>query len=422
MLKKGTMIMRFRQISGKQVGFHRAMNYLFRPTAFENFSLYQFFSMVDFSTKRKTKLAHIENWEFTEQHPCFVTDVVVYRDTKCVPTFQWNWLGSTKGFKTTLEFPVESTDPEFRKREEYAYRFMLLFLPHRIHDDLLSETTYQKKFATAVKEGLFSDEMIEIAQNIQAIQNSIESGIPPNALSEETELVTTSDFADDVAAEDTTNHENLLANLSEIFSSNTGENTLISDTTTIDRNFGKKDFATQRFNQTPVERQEMQSVINMHGQDSTLLSHDTNSTASLGRFTTCTTSLNTLAMHRFLKVRENPIEFDDIIPESENARPTANGFIDATGTWESIHAWGLHANLDPEQMTAFEILASTYVLTFYDEATGEVNETSKKSHDGLFELARRKLGSNEPLRMFITGPAGAGKCKLTRCQSSENHV
>ena len=119
----------------------------------------------------------------------------------------------------------------------------------------------------------------------------------------------------------------------------------------------------------------MQSVINMHGHESTLITHDTNSTASLGRFTTCTTSLNTLAMHRFLKVRENPIESDDIIPESKNARSTADGFIDAIGTWESIHAWGLHADLDPEQMTAFEILAAAYVLTFYDEATGEVNET-----------------------------------------------
>jgi pantothenate kinase-related protein Tda10 len=60
-----------------------------------------------------------------------------------------------------------------------------------------------------------------------------------------------------------------------------------------------------------------------------------------------------------------------------------------------------------------------YVLSFYDEATLEstITETSiafnKKKH-GLCKLARRNIDNDDPLCMFITGPAGAGKCKLRK--------
>jgi hypothetical protein len=76
----------------------------------------------------------------------------------------------------------------------------------------------------------------------------------------------------------------------------------------------------------------------------------------------------------------------------------------------------MHAELDPEQMTAFEIRTATYVLTFYDEAirdtSGADQSCSEKAKDGLCQLARRNLYSDAPLIMFVTGLAGAGKCKF----------
>jgi chromosomal replication initiation ATPase DnaA len=58
-----------------------------------------------------------------------------------------------------------------------------------------------------------------------------------------------------------------------------------------------------------------------------------------------------------------------------------------------------------------------YVLSFYDEAI------VKATTDGSFEefverknnlclLARQNLETDETLCIFITGPAGAGKCEL----------
>jgi hypothetical protein len=79
-------IMRFRNIGGKQVCFHRTMNYLYSKIAFENSCLHEFFSEIDFTTRSRVKKENVEaHWEFTDEHPCFETDVVVYRRTKCVP-------------------------------------------------------------------------------------------------------------------------------------------------------------------------------------------------------------------------------------------------------------------------------------------------------------------------------------------------
>ena len=94
--------------------------------------------------------------------------------------------------------------------------------------------------------------------------------------------------------------------------------------------------------------------------------------------------------------------------------------VNANGTWDSIVAYGKIAKLDKEQQTAYEILAATYVLSFYEEAEKNLTtEQEKQAHQEqkskLCKLARRGNTSqpmpDQPLRMFVTGPAGAGKCK-----------
>jgi hypothetical protein len=45
--------------------------------------------------------------------------------------------------------------------------------------------------------------------------------------------------------------------------------------------------------------------------------------------------------------------------------------INANGTLQSISKWGENNGLNTGQQTAFEILASVYVLSFYDKATAE---------------------------------------------------
>jgi hypothetical protein len=58
-------------------------------------------------------------------------------------------------------------------------------------------------FQDGGERGIISEEMIDIAGNIQAIQNSIESGIPPTTLTADTVLVEADDFEDDTGKDET---------------------------------------------------------------------------------------------------------------------------------------------------------------------------------------------------------------------------
>ena len=89
--------------------------------------------------------------------------------------------------------------------------------------------------------------------------------------------------------------------------------------------------------------------------------------------------------------------------------------IVANGTCESIIAWGKNKKLDEEQSIAFEMLAATYVLSFVEEADvnlydGQEKENFEQQRTNLQKLARHRPCQVGPMRLFVTGPAGAGKC------------
>jgi hypothetical protein len=90
--------------------------------------------------------------------------------------------------------PVSDTDRQYHEKEEYAQRFKIAFLPFRTDADLKEHGSYQRSFQTAYKEGRFSEEMIAIANNLQSIAKSIESGIPEECLSSRTTLPEAEEF------------------------------------------------------------------------------------------------------------------------------------------------------------------------------------------------------------------------------------
>ena len=140
------------------------------------------------------------------------------------------------------------------------------------------------------------------------------------------------------------------------------------------------------------------------GDNGDISTEDSQINLSLERFRTGTSQLNSLLQRRVGLVREVQETGAVVVPTS-----------DACGSWESIVNWGRLAGLDAEQQVAFEILEATYVLTFYEEANNNFVDGSqaglKENERRLKQLARRRPETEVPLRMFVTGPAGAGKCK-----------
>jgi hypothetical protein len=75
-------------------------------------------------------------FEYKEKHIFHKSKGVVYRITDAVTTFPWTWLGSTKSFFTSISHPANKDATDHQKKEEYAFRFMLLFVPFRSREDL----------------------------------------------------------------------------------------------------------------------------------------------------------------------------------------------------------------------------------------------------------------------------------------------
>jgi hypothetical protein len=62
-----------------------------------------------------------------------------------------------------------------------------------------------------------SEEMIQIAEKIQALHNSLASDIVENLLSAKTELLETSYFEITIEEDDGDNYENVLAGIGELY-------------------------------------------------------------------------------------------------------------------------------------------------------------------------------------------------------------
>ena len=142
--------------------------------------------------------------------------------------FPWNWIGSTKAFATSMFHPVPIANPNYKMKEEYAFKFMLLFLPLRNHSDRLQDGSYQLRWVTEERHGNFSAEMLEIAENIQTIHNSLEASIPGNTLTSETVLVEADDFPEEM--EEDENDPDFMANIGELFAATSGGNKMTEDT------------------------------------------------------------------------------------------------------------------------------------------------------------------------------------------------
>jgi hypothetical protein len=399
-LKSTKMIMRFRYLNGKQVAFHKGYNYFYRPLAMEHLGVYFFYEETEFVNIKKAESESSEYFEYTEMHLFRASEGVAYRKRKSVPTFAWNWLRSTKAFSHSILHPSDENASDHQAKEEYAFRFMLLFLPFRSIADFETDGCYQDVLQRAYKEGRITEDMIEIANNIQTIHNSLASDIPPNTLSADTSEVQTGEFENTIDDDDDETDDDLLASIGELFVSITDNEGLKTDAKTLDIQFG-----TKETKETEITKKELKPAF-----EETIVEENSKNPECTPypekRFCSTSRNLNTLAMQTTITRSEANEDTD--IPQKE--------IVNANGTWQSIAKWGENNGLDEEQQTAFEILAAMYVLSFYDEAT--VETTTDENFDdfverknGLCILARRNMETEEPLCMFITGPAGAGKCK-----------
>ena len=94
----------------------------------------------------------------------------------------------------------------------------------------------------------------------------------------------------------------------------------------------------------------------------------------------------------------------------------------ANGTCVSIRQWGINNGLDNEQQMAFELITGTFVLSFFDNLEQDIIDmTSLIEEENNLKLMIKQKSELGPMRLFVTGPAGAGKCKIFKNNSSYHY-
>jgi 6-pyruvoyl-tetrahydropterin synthase len=386
------MVMTFKKVGKQQKAVHRYMDFTYRPAAFEDMCAYQFFEEIEVDYKAKFPKDK-ESFELQEAHPMAETKVAIYRQCEAVPVFGWSWLPSTEGLGPLLE-PVSETHPFWAKREEYCKRFLILFYPFRDRGDLLSGdvANYQEKFRAVIPD--IDERMLEVANNIQNISNSLKSKMPGNILLDSTDL------EEEIAADkehqsngEDNDYTNLLSDMQSYLTSIGGDG---SDNMTEEATAFEPNFATYT-NAGEVITSDEEAFAYINTTAIPADDENTNTQKPERRWHTTTAELNTLLM-------------------TTRTVTTENQHTPVDGSADSIIQYGRDRQLDPEQQLAFQIITATYVLTFFEEAVSDpiVNFPRVDEERAKLNLLAKPLNpeSTDHLRLFVTGPAGAGKSAI----------
>ena len=150
--------MQLRKLNGKQGGFHSAFNYLYQPIGMNGRLLHSYYCDTKFIKKLEADKLEIEYFEYTEQHLFYQHEAVIYRTTEAVPTFPWTWICSTRSFLTSILDIIDKDDPDHQKEEEYAFCFLILFVPFRSREDLETDNCYKSTLQRAHREDRINKE------------------------------------------------------------------------------------------------------------------------------------------------------------------------------------------------------------------------------------------------------------------------
>jgi hypothetical protein len=390
MLRGDNMTMTFKTIGGEQKATHRCMDYIYRPVDFEDMSAYEFYSSIKVDYKNKLDKDQ-ESFDLSDGHPMQNAKLAVYRDKEAVPVFGWSWLPRTDGLGSLLE-EVSTNHVLWEQRELYCRKFLILFYPYRTNEDLLAGQypNHQEKFRQVIP--FIPKDLIEVANNIQNISNSLNSSMPGNLLLEGTEL-------EEEISKDRRNQENdtdqndyseMFANIGNYLNSVGADSQMQEEATAFTPKFAAYSNAGQVV-QSPGE------AFEIAGADIVPPNVIDDPQPRQYRWKTTTNELNSLLMTNLSGTQ-------------------INSSVNVNGSAESIIDFGKSYGLDPNQQLAFQILAATYVLTFFEEATTDnVHSFIRVEQEipKLKQLARpNDPESKDPLRLFVTGPAGAGKSAI----------
>ena len=397
--------MRFLRKGGANIPYCQALDYIHRPKepCFEEMHPYDFFRNTEVIDRNDSRFNdETLSFDFCEAHPKYGKTKVAFARNRPVLRLDWNFFNSAK--KLTCIVTNSRRPSPARTDEEYCKKILCTFSPYREAKDLKFRESYQAKFARLHAEGKF-DSVSFLLQNIQDIRNSLDAGRISDQILVQFEEDDSDESNNQENPADSSLQETIENCLLDLFEGDqNGQQPLQEEPTSFnlptekvkyecDEDFDRNNSVLQNvieFNTPkPSDEDEVETMDNRYVADS-------------GR-------LNCLLRSSFI----------DANVSSTSCKRKVNP-IKPVGSAESIISFGYAANLDLDQQTAFEILTATCVLSYVEDSMvrakdPEVLKNLYESKLELLDLSQFEARKGTPLRMFITGPAGAGKSSILDC-------
>ena len=408
-----------------------AMHYLCRPIELQSISVHDFYSKYEIIRQtcrnRDTLLQFVSTPEFT--HPSYLNKnnthlqgVRMREREVLVQIFQHD-------FPDTAYFRGDILDPNIiitDETEKYCQLSLLLFCPFRSKKDLQISSSYTKRFQDAVQTSVINLKAQIFLQNIQDTKsNSFRMRRVADDLQRVTSAYIPADLAADIMQEkekdddDEDENEMVGPKLDELL-----RLTNADDNTNPNTSPGQSNTPETISLRGLRSKGRLQCGYKCLTKLTKPLSHDTFVT-NQNNITAAPTPRNTAYVHTGVGSVPDTTELIGLLfSKTSRIRRTFQEItgcdqpvdvLEANGSVRSILDWGRKASLDNEQCRAFEIMASTFVLTFFNDAALQTGMGRDSSRHTLLKIKRQlnKL-ANRSSRMtqliyFLHGPGGCGK-------------
>ena len=430
----------------------RSLHYLLRSKDLEDVNLHDFFTkFVVVKQSRLNKKNSLEVYEFLDKHPG--------KDFQCVIHQKNEVIGGISNFSfvDTSSFNGSILDESLQitaSMEDYAKTVLLLFLPFRNKDDLLLENSYTKKLRQ-VYENFKSKEvlMLDRIQNVRNSSRYLEQFRSVDELRECTEAFKSEETSkkgnDDLEEEDDPDDEVNDLFIKEFFSAkhlehneDSGADAMITNDKSIAYNSENLlpesldleailDKGTHRCGYDLVCNGNVfqtETFLEIEGSNNTNTEErpDNDNNENFGAQKVSKRQMYELlisATQRIIEGSQSRNKTRDDMDMDENQ----DDDIFVNGTVDSIHSWCQQANFDDNQNTAFIVIISHFLLTFFEETDKDIStfesslDNNATTRNAIMEvLAKHRLAlemltqKRNRLRMFLDGPGGSGKSQVLK--------
>ncbi len=398
-----------------------ALDYLCRPKELDHLSPFHYYSKYKSIDKRFVRSqceymdfqnnTHFQHPSYRRKKKIFLQVVLIMSSRRFIKIHQYD-------FPDTANFVGNMLDENCTPNtcmEEYARISLLLLHHYRSYQDIQTNNSYCKKFRNLVKSRLIHSDDIQFLQNLlDAKSNSFRHFINGDKLERDTLPLTAitidelmSDNAPNELVEDV-NEEFDMYNQDHGLDIEFEKNYSVHACVPLDMSFyvlkhrGRLSCGTSmiatidtgiglQYNIcTPIVQQPCLLNLNVETKNATY------QTISQRQLAMIIITKSNYVVNSFPHLKQKPM-----------AR-----LLQANGTSKSILNWAGEACLDYEQKQAFQVIVSSFVLTFFYDSNGHQNKYSfflKKEVRKLQKLVGHRIAKEKQLILFLHGPAGSGK-------------